>query len=368
MFIFVHYVTDALHTMRSKAHESHSKQELQDLHWKDEAARQISSLRNIIEALPYPFYVIDANDYTVKLANSSARLIGRVFPGSKCHEVSHQRKTPCQGADHPCPLHLVKRTNRSAKTEHRHKDSAGNDYFMEVFAFPVFDDQGVLTEVIEYYVDITDRKRMEEALQESEENERLRISQDLHDHIGQMLVYLKLKLERSMLLTSETDRDKALEEVLDQLIETMKEVRMVSRRLVAGFVKKQTLREALNDLVFSFERTSIIRVKFPTTYIPDDFSPLAQTNIYRIIQEAVSNVAKHSSANKVRISMYLRNKKLHIIIRDNGQGPQTAYLENHTAFRAMKYRVQILDGHIGFHLEQGSHFDIRMVIPVHKLF
>lgn len=354
--------------MRSKAHESHSEQEIQDLHWKDEAARQISSLRNIIEALPYPFYVIDVNDYTVKLANSAARLIGRVQPGSRCFEVSHQRKTPCQGADHPCPLHQVKRTNRSARTEHLHRDSAGNEYYLEVNAFPVFDDQGMLTEVIEYFVDVTDRKMLEGALQESEENERMRISQDLHDHIGQMLVYLKLKLERSMLMTSETERDKALEEVLDQLIETMKEVRMVSRRLVAGFVKKQTLREALEDLVFAFERTSIIRVRFPTSYIPDDINPQAQTNIYRIIQEALSNVAKHSNASKVRISMYVRNKKLHAVIRDNGQGPQTEYLENHTAFRAMKYRVQILDGQIGFHLEPGSHFDIRLSIPVNKLF
>lgn len=354
--------------MPSKSRESHSQQEIQDLHWKDEAARQISSLRNIIEALPFPFYVIDANDYTVKLANSSARLIGRVLPGSKCFEVSHQRKTPCQGADHPCPMHQVKRTSRSAKAEHRHKDAAGNEYFLEVNTFPVFDDQGTLTEVIEFFIDITDRKRLEEALHESEENERLRISQDLHDHIGQMLVYLKLKLERSMLLTSETERDKALEEVLDQLIETMKEVRMVGRRLVAGFVKNQTLREALNDLVFAFERTSITRVRFPTNYIPDDFSPLAQTNIYRIIQEALSNVAKHSEANKVRISMFIRNKKLHLIIRDNGQGPETAYLENHAAFRAMKYRVQTLDGQIGFHLETGSHFDIRITMPTQKLF
>lgn len=354
--------------MRSKAHESHSEKEIQDLHWKDEAARQISSLRNIIEALPYPFYVIDVNDYTVKLANSAARLIGRVIPGSRCYEVSHQRKTPCQGADHPCPLHQVKRTNRSARTEHRHTDSAGNEYFLEVNTFPVFDDQGVLTEVIEYFVDVTDRKMLEGALQESEENERMRISQDLHDHIGQMLVYLKLKLERSMLMTSETERDKSLEEVLDQLIETMKEVRMVSRRLVAGFVKKQTLREALEDLVFAFERTSIIRVRFPTVYIPDDLKPQAQTNIYRIIQEALSNVAKHSTASKVRISIYVRNKRLHAVIRDNGQGPQTEYLENHTAFRAMKYRVQILDGQIGFHLEPGSHFDIRISVPVNKLF
>jgi signal transduction histidine kinase len=354
--------------MRSKAHESHNEQEIQDLHWKDEAARQISALRNVIEALPYPFYVIDVNDYTVKLANAAARLIGRVLPGSRCHEVSHQRKIPCQGADHPCPLHQVKRTNKSAKTEHRHKDSAGNDYFLEVNAFPVFDDRGVLTEVIEYYVDVTDRKMLEGALQESEENERMRISQDLHDHIGQMLVYLKLKLERSMLMTSETERDKALEEVLDQLIETMKEVRMVSRRLVAGFVKEQTLREALGDLVFAFERTSIIRVRFPTAYVPDNLTPHAQTTIYRIIQEALSNVAKHSTATRVRISMLVRHKKLQLVIRDNGQGPQTEYIDNHTAFRAMKYRVQILDGQIGFHVEPQSHFDIRITIPVNKLF
>jgi signal transduction histidine kinase len=354
--------------MPSSQPSSKEKQELHDLSWKDEAARQISTLRNIIEALPYPFFVIDAEDYSIRLANSSARLIGNIHQKSRCYEASHQRTSPCRGPDHPCPLQEVRRTYRSARAEHLHKDADGRQSYLEVHAFPVFDDRGGLSEIIEYYVDITERKQLELDLQKSEENERLRISRDLHDHIGQMLVYLKLKLERGMMLSSESERDKALEEVLDSLIDTMKELRMVSRRLVAGFVKKQSLREALTDMVTAFERTSIIRVKFSCLDIPDNISPQAQTNIYRIVQEALANVAKHSTAKRVRISLFIRKKRLQLIVRDNGQGPDATHLEDQSAFRTMKYRVQQLGGQIGFIHQEGSHFDVRITFPEKKLF
>ena len=137
----------------------------------DETQNQRDFLQKVLDSLTHPFYVIDANNYEIKLANKAARL-GSLDETAKCYTLTHQSDTPCDGSDHPCPLLEIKRTGKPVTAEHRHFDENGDSRDLQVQAFPVFDDKGVITQIIEYDIDITEHKKMNKALEESEQRFR----------------------------------------------------------------------------------------------------------------------------------------------------------------------------------------------------
>ena len=128
-------------------------------------------LETVLESLTHPFYVIDANDYTIQVANSAARS-GDMPAGTTCYALTHRKNKPCGMKDHPCPLEMVKKTRKPVTVEHIHYDKDGNTRSVEVHGFPIFDDNGNIVQMIEYCLDITDRKRTEEALRQSEQRYR----------------------------------------------------------------------------------------------------------------------------------------------------------------------------------------------------
>ncbi len=123
-------------------------------------------LQTSLDALTHSFIVIDVNDYTVKLANK-ASCADPSKELSTCYALTHGRSKPCAGGDDPCPLEMIKKTKQPVTVEHVHFDKDGNPRNMEVHAFPIFDEDGNFTQVIEYSVDITERKRTEEVLRRS---------------------------------------------------------------------------------------------------------------------------------------------------------------------------------------------------------
>ncbi len=128
--------------------------------------RQNEFLRVAIESLTHPFYVIDTSDYTVKLANNAANL-GSLAANSTCYELTHNRLEPCQGTKHCCPLREVEKTKKPSVVEHIHYDKDGNARNIEVNCYPILDSSGNVAQVIEYCLDITERKRAEEQIKAS---------------------------------------------------------------------------------------------------------------------------------------------------------------------------------------------------------
>lgn len=127
----------------------------------DELSRNQEFLQKVIESIPHSFMVIDASDYTIKQANSAASA-GAIGRATTCHALSHKRDKPCEGAEHLCPLEEIRKTKKSVTTEHRHYDENGNPRNVEVQGAPIFDAQGNVTHIIEYCLDITARKIIED--------------------------------------------------------------------------------------------------------------------------------------------------------------------------------------------------------------
>ena len=132
---------------------------------------QIEFLNTVLESLTHPFYVIDANDYTVITANSASGL--DLSKGERtCYALTHGRREPCDVSDHQCPLEVVRQTRKPTTIEHTHYDRDGNPRILEIHAYPILDSRGNVIQIIEYSLDITERKRIEEALWASEERYR----------------------------------------------------------------------------------------------------------------------------------------------------------------------------------------------------
>lgn len=134
--------------------------------------KQNGFLNLVLESLSHPFYVINADDYTIQLANSAAQAQGISGEGT-CYALSHKRQTPCDFKEHPCPLGIIKQTKKPVTVEHIHYESHGSPRHVEVHGHPILDDEGRVSRMIEYTLDITKRKQIEE-----ERNQLIKSLQD----------------------------------------------------------------------------------------------------------------------------------------------------------------------------------------------
>jgi PAS domain S-box-containing protein len=133
------------------------------IHLEKDLHEQVDFFKTAIDSLVYPFYVIDAKDYSVMIANRAAEIDPR--KGSvACYSLLHKTHRPCSSREHPCPLTEVKRTKKPVVVEHIHKDKKGNPRYVEVHAYPILDKKGRVTQMIESAFDITDRKLADERM------------------------------------------------------------------------------------------------------------------------------------------------------------------------------------------------------------
>jgi PAS domain S-box-containing protein len=135
----------------------------------EQLQRQNEFLNIVMESLTHPFYVIDADDYTIKMANKAAGM-GSLSGNPTCYELAHNRSKPCEGDSIRCPLSEVKNTKSPATVEHIHYDKNGNSRNIEVHSYPIFDSSENVVQVIEYCLDITERKKTEEELKKHRDN------------------------------------------------------------------------------------------------------------------------------------------------------------------------------------------------------
>jgi PAS domain S-box-containing protein len=120
-------------------------------------------LTSVLEALSHPFYVINADDYGIQIANRAARLEGRLDRGT-CYALLHGQTEPCATDEQPCLLERVKRTKEPEIAEHVHFDAEGQARHLEIHGYPLFDGEGEVARIIEYCLDVTERRQAEEDL------------------------------------------------------------------------------------------------------------------------------------------------------------------------------------------------------------
>lgn len=125
---------------------------------------------SIIESLPHPFFVLDVKSKKIITANSvAAKQINKTASCNYCYEISHNSNKPCTGKNHPCPINEVVKTKKPITVEHVHKSTTGETQYVEIHAYPIFNKSGEVIQMIEYILDITNRKQYEQKLIEAKE-------------------------------------------------------------------------------------------------------------------------------------------------------------------------------------------------------
>jgi two-component system NarL family sensor kinase len=224
------------------------------------------------------------------------------------------------------------------------------------------------------YQDITERRRSEEKLQtlrnrltRTQEEERSRIARDLHDDIGQRLALLTIDLEQ-MKLASYRDGS-ALAKELEGLVRTAGEitsdVHNVSRRLHPSQVELLGLAPALNNFCREFANRNSMRIQFNSACLTCKVPEEASLCLFRVAQEAIRNVHKHSGCREALVELDEIAGSLRLRISDRGTGfdPSVAETSQGLGLLSMEERLRSMGGELFVHSRPGGGTCIEACIP-----
>lgn len=156
---------------------------------------------------------------------------------------------------------------------------------------------------------------------ESQEQERKRIAVELHDSIGQSLIVIR---NRALMGLSTPDKTARLivqmEEISDSAADSITEVRRISHNLHPYQLEHLGLKTAIETMIETADNTSSIEFEKEINEIDDLLTKEAEINLYRIVQESLNNILKHSEATRVTISIRKTGDLLSVLIKDNGKG------------------------------------------------
>jgi len=217
------------------------------------------------------------------------------------------------------------------------------------------------------------QERFSRQLIEVQEQERKRIASGLHDSLGQNLLIIKNSLEQTIHSAS-NKQDAPLQDLKELSViasQSIEEVREISYNLHPHLIDRLGLTKALGSIVRKVRQSGDINISAEIDEIDALVTKESDIHIFRIIQEAVNNVVRHSQASEARIQVQQAGEMLHISISDNGGGFDfEAYLaedSQHEGFglAGIAERVKILKGE--FHVDtsrQGTTLSIR--IPLNE--
>jgi signal transduction histidine kinase len=169
-----------------------------------------------------------------------------------------------------------------------------------------------------------DLEALSERLMNAQESERKRISQDLHDSVGQMLSAIKYSLERAQVLSRCEEPDEAsgvIEVAIRRVQRLMDEVRSISMNLRPALLDDLGAASAVLGLCRDWQDVYRgIEVETDIAVQDAEIPPILVTNVFRAVQESLNNVARHAAARHVRVSIQIVAGVLRVMVQDDGAG------------------------------------------------
>ena len=255
-------------------------------------------------------------------------------------------------------------------------------------AFP--DREGSGRHVVRTGKDITDQRLAEMALEstsaalrqsqiqlrtlttgllKAQEEERVRVSRELHDDISQKLTTLTVEAETLARKTRGAGGVSRIElrTLRDRLAAVSEDVRRTAQQLHPSSLEHLGLAPALKSYCSAFARKEGIGVRFLARNLPRILPPQIALNLYRVVQEALSNVAKHSGARRAAVSLSARGDSIRLTVKDAGRGFDSALARSRgLGLINMDERVRSLGGNFSLQTQPGQGVHIEVRVPIRK--
>lgn len=229
--------------------------------------------------------------------------------------------------------------------------------------------------------DITERKRIEEELKSSleqlqqlsqyieqvRENERVAISRELHDDLGQALTAVKIDLGIIKQKVSDNEVVLKINKVTALVGETIKTVQRLTSQLRPDIIDDLGLEAAIDWYTKEFEQRVGVEV-FLDMDSELTISPNVSLTLFRIMQESLTNIARHSKATQVEIGLHKNSESIHFRISDNGVGITEDEIKSKKSFGIinMKERTASMGGSFDIYSENGHGTVIQLILPLNK--
>jgi PAS domain S-box-containing protein len=330
---------------------------------KSELARQRSeqTYRVLFQQSPLPMFVVNYQTLRIIAANDAAiHFYGYTKDDFLSLTAFDLRPPEDQAAYLEKMQHATEGVMKMGISRHIKKD--GNVVEVEIYshhfgyegkhyrlvlALDVTEKQKAARELI----DTTSQLReLSDHLQTIRENERTKISREIHDELGQQLTILKMDISwmhQKLKSYNNTELVERSEEALNMLNDTIKTVRRIATELRPSLLDDLGLAAALEWQSKEFESRSGIKITFTSNVTSLPIKNAVATSLFRIYQEALTNVARHAKASHVTCSLALTNEQLVLTIKDDGRGfdMQTTDNKKTLGLLGMKERTLMMGGY-----------------------
>lgn len=314
-------------------------------------------LTALIQASPVAIAILDGSK-RVTLWNAAAErilgwaaaeVVGSIPPGVPENvRVAFQMEKPT----------LLTRGHKGFETQLLHKNGAPVE--MEIWVAPIVNNQGETTATIAVATDISERKRaaqeqrqLMQRIVSVQEDERLRLSREMHDHLGQHLTAISLGLKSLQTdgqnLPDGERREAAakLQSLRDLVDELMQTTHRLARELRPAELDDMGLETALQRYAENWSSTTGIEVDFQNiSAVQDRADSAVETTLYRVVQEALTNVARHAAAQHVSLVLKSSAGESVVVIEDDGCGFEidSPYATQRLGLTGMRERLALVGG------------------------
>ena len=267
--------------------------------------------------------------------------------------------------------------------EERVQIDNGRERILAVIKSPLKDDTGRIHGLVGISRDITKQKHTElerieterrlrflsSCLLRAQEVERNRLSKELHDELGQSLALLKHML-RSRSRSGQVEFHPAYDEAVDFIDQIIENLRRISRDLSPTILEDLGLTASLKWAIDNFVQKHEFDATVEMIDVDDLFSPDVKIHLYRMVQESLTNIAKHAEAKCIQVAVIKQNDRITFCIKDDGKGFDLSR-QNHDlkpgrgmGLDILVERAHMIDAHLNINSTIGGGTEIVMEVPV----
>ncbi|HYM92556.1 MAG TPA: PAS domain-containing protein [Chitinophagaceae bacterium] len=209
---------------------------------------------------------------------------------------------------------------------------------------------------------LTRQKEITDAVLTAQENEREEIGRELHDNINQILAVAKLYIQ--MANTDKKKRKIYAKKASGFLVNGMEEIRKISKKLVIPGIDGIGLTDRIENILDDLSDIHPIEIEFHKYDIDEkDLDKKLQLTIFRIVQEQLNNILKHSKATQAAITLSRYENEITLLISDNGKGCDISK-KNGVGIINIKSRAFLFDGRVTIVSKPGKGYELKVVLPL----